>query len=498
MRPHRLVILMKSYPTSLEFHNMHGPLQLFTKDLYPIERRLLKMFGLHIAGATSLSEMNLDSTKHKVLLHKVRVNILSLPLTTLLLYKLLLTLFVGTSTLSLNYSLSLTQPLSHSLSFFCQLWDLRMNIMAQSQNPMMIEMRPYLRPKGCDELWDLLLKLKALDEMHSLKDMRLYQTNHRDKKSAAAAMAAAYDGMSIGMTEGVLFSSHDLSTGNIHTSATSSSDNNRMIDTFELPNRSCGLGASPNATQHVVSSLPPSSNILSSSSSSSSRNNDIHTIDGYTPSDAMEPHRFTREECNLFNDKLNRCRRQTKNTNNIQWHTMAYIFEEASNQPSQSTTRTIWPRSEERLENWYSNNVRPAQKKQRLDSEQHQVPSTQLPSITSSSSSSSAAGLGGPVNHDNGGTVVVDMLPTERHFRHDDLTTDEVDFVIGTGKDMKMDGQEVNGANLSQAYCRHFLSWKRQPSVLAEKWQRWFRGQKKSKTVWYKEYKAKFPTTRDD
>jgi hypothetical protein len=71
--------IMKAYPTSLEYHNMHGSLQLFAKDLYPMERHFLKWLGLHITGATTLSEMNLDPQKHKVLLHKVSASLFFTP-----------------------------------------------------------------------------------------------------------------------------------------------------------------------------------------------------------------------------------------------------------------------------------------------------------------------------------------------------------------------------------------------------------------------------------
>lgn len=361
--------------------------------------------------------------------------------------------------------------------------------MAQTQNPILMEMRPFLRPKGCDELWDLLLKLKGLDEMHSLKDKHLYQTNHRDKRSAAAAMTSAYNGMA----DGILLSSHDSNTidNPVGAGSGSSIDGCMEMSLFStLADSFSDIGASRINLQHTISSISPTTS-ASSSSSSSSSNINVHAINvttsGASLSDSIAPYRFTRDECELFNDKLNRCRKQTSHANHIQWHTLEYIFEEAANQPLQSVTRTIWPRTEARLQNWYDNNVRPAQKKQRLEDDQDPIPNSQPQLIINSSSSGSSAGVDGSVN--SGASAV------ERHYRSDALTPEEERIIIDTGKAMKMSGDVVNGAVLSTAYCRHFLSSKRDPKVLAEKWQKWFRNQRKSPgTAWYKDYKNKYPT----
>ena len=217
-------------------------------------------------------------------------------------------------------------------------------------------------------------------------------------------------------------------------------------------------------------------------------------ITGASSSDSIAPHRFTQDECEFFNDKINRCRKQTSRVNHIQWHTLAYIFEEAANRPLQSVNRTIWPRTEDRLQNWYDNNFRPALKKQRLEGDQ--VPNSQPQLIINSSSIGSAVHAEGLVSS---GSLVVDMpQAVDRHYRNDDLTTDEETFIINTGKNMKMNGQQVNGANLSTSYCRHYLLWKRDSRVLADKWQKWFRNQKKSKTGWYKEYKKQFPSGTEE
>jgi hypothetical protein len=366
-----------------------------------------------------------------------------------------------------------------------------MIIMAQSTNPILIELRQYLRPKGSDELWDLLLKLKGLDEMHALKDNSLYQTNHRDKRTSVAAMTAAYNG---------------IDNSNIPTSTITSLNNNHssigMSSLSMLTDTIRELGASPIVAHQAVTSMPPSCISSSASSSSSSTStisihmNDV-AISDTSASDSKAPHRFTQDECNLFDDKLSRCRKQTSNTNNVQWHTLAYIFEHAASQPSQSISRTIWPRSEERLQNFYSNNVRPVLKKQRtLESNQTAVSNTQQPVVINSSCTGSAAETGGPV--DNGELVVAMPLAcTEREMRKDDLTTEEDNFIIDTGKNMKMSGQEVNGGVLFKAYRRHFQLWTRDPQVLADRWQKWFRNQKKAPgTRWYKEYRQKVPSTK--
>jgi hypothetical protein len=64
---------MCSYPTSAEFHNMHGDILMFTKTMYPIERQLLKMLILKMTGETKLSEVKLVKEQHKQQLHKVQV-----------------------------------------------------------------------------------------------------------------------------------------------------------------------------------------------------------------------------------------------------------------------------------------------------------------------------------------------------------------------------------------------------------------------------------------
>jgi hypothetical protein len=60
-----------SYPTSAQYHFMHGNLQLFAKILYPLERQLLKYLVLRMTGAQKLSEVKLQK-EHKKQLHKVR------------------------------------------------------------------------------------------------------------------------------------------------------------------------------------------------------------------------------------------------------------------------------------------------------------------------------------------------------------------------------------------------------------------------------------------
>ena len=302
-------------------------------------------------------------------------------------------------------------------------------------------------------------------------------------------------------------SSHDSNTSDIPVGTASGISNDGRMETTLFSGLADSFadlgGASRIHLQHAVSSISPTTMASSSSSSSSSIN--VHAIDvtasGASSSDSIAPHRFTRDECELFDDKLNRCRKQTSHANHIQWvfhiAILEYIFEEAANQPSQSVTRTIWPRNEDRLKNWYDNNVRPAQKKQRLEGDQDQIPNSQPQLVSNSSDCGSSAGVDGSVNS---GASAVDMPPAvERHYRSDALTVEEETFIIDTGKAMKMSGGVVNGTVLSTAYCRHFLSFKRDPSVLTTRWQKWFRNQKKSpQTAWYKEYKNKYPTAAED
>ena len=107
-----------------------------------------------------------------------------------------------------------------------------------------------------------------------------------------------------------------------------------------------------------------------------------------------------------------------------------------------------------------------------------------------SSSSGSSAGVDGSVN--SGASAV------ERHYRSDALTPEEERIIIDTGKAMKMSGDVVNGAVLSTAYCRHFLSSKRDPKVLAEKWQKWFRNQRKSPGTAYHRTSKRNTSTRSN
>jgi hypothetical protein len=68
--------LLKSYPSSLEFHTMHGDFSLFSRTLYPMERQLLKFLLLKMVNKTQLAEVGSVLTKqaHRPLLHKVRIN----------------------------------------------------------------------------------------------------------------------------------------------------------------------------------------------------------------------------------------------------------------------------------------------------------------------------------------------------------------------------------------------------------------------------------------
>jgi hypothetical protein len=63
--------LMCSYPSSAEFHNMHGDILMFTQTMFPIERQLLKMLILKMTGETKLSKVKLVKEQHKHQLHKV-------------------------------------------------------------------------------------------------------------------------------------------------------------------------------------------------------------------------------------------------------------------------------------------------------------------------------------------------------------------------------------------------------------------------------------------
>jgi hypothetical protein len=69
-----LKAIMKSYPTSAEFHNTHGDLVLFTNGLYPVERSLIKYFLAQLNnGSRKLTEaiMVANAKEWKKVLHKV-------------------------------------------------------------------------------------------------------------------------------------------------------------------------------------------------------------------------------------------------------------------------------------------------------------------------------------------------------------------------------------------------------------------------------------------
>lgn len=62
--------IKNSYPTSAQYHYMHGNLQMFAKILYPLERQLLKYLILQMTESEKLSEVTLQK-QHKKQLHKV-------------------------------------------------------------------------------------------------------------------------------------------------------------------------------------------------------------------------------------------------------------------------------------------------------------------------------------------------------------------------------------------------------------------------------------------
>ena len=119
-------------------------------------------------------------------------------------------------------------------------------------------------------------------------------------------------------------SSHDSNTSDIPVGTASGISNDGRMETTLFSGLADSFadlgGASRIHLQHAVSSISPTTRASSSSSSSSSIN--VHAIDvtasGASSSDSIAPHRFTRDECELFDDKLNRCRKQTSHANHIQ------------------------------------------------------------------------------------------------------------------------------------------------------------------------------------
>ena len=62
--------LMNSYPSSYDWHRMHGDIDLFRQELWPIERQLLKNLILLMTSEENLNRVKL-SQQHKAPLHKV-------------------------------------------------------------------------------------------------------------------------------------------------------------------------------------------------------------------------------------------------------------------------------------------------------------------------------------------------------------------------------------------------------------------------------------------
>ena len=492
--------ILKSYPTSLEFHTMHGNFALFARTLFPIERQMIKYFTLKMVGKTQLSEVRAVLVKdiHRPLLHKVCRKQTSRNLFYFVLSFLILT--------HVYYVYLPTMP-----TFFVhvKMWDVRQRVLEHSKNPLLQQMRVYVRPRNDTELWTLANQLIALDEVHQMLDAGLYQKSNPHQQSMVTQMAQAFNKAQESSTDaddrteqlgpipssiGSLGSSVDL-----RASSSSSSSSSSVVD-FD-----CQLSAPTAAhllTAHEISSLVADADHGSVPSSASATSAPMATT---TTEYDDAPGRFTAEEAELLWRNEYNIRRKTEQKNDHNWEKMEAIFATAAGTADQTSHRTIWPRSRDKLRNYYFNHQTSQQaKRPRINEDAvSRGPIEDSGTARETGRDGSESGLvadaaemvvaANVADYEAGAVVTsgsavassISSMPV-RVLRSDDIADDEKDCILKAGKALMADNSQVTGAALLAAYCAQFPTHRRVPATLLAKWQSWFKNQKKANSVWFR------------
>ncbi len=363
----------------------------------------------------------------------------------------------------------------------------------------------YLRPRGENELWTIAKQLIALDEIHGLMDASIYQKSNPHQQAMVDQMAQAANSAQLGSAEVTATSSEQLvrlgwpvessASSSSSASSASASSVSSVVDSRVFVAAAAHLLTAGEASLLVTDAGLES--VASSGATSSA------LVDVISNEPDNEPSRFTAEEAQLLWDSEYQVRHKTGQKNDHNWGAMESIFAEQSRAPHQALHRTVWPRSRQKLQNYFFNHQSTQQgKRQRIEED----------------AASGGGGVAGNVNADDvvgsGGrgcgpadaadtAVAADaqhpvassaavtsadslsLMPV-RVFRSDVLTKEEEQCIIKKGKELRESKSQVTGAALLKAYCEAFPTHRRDPEKLLERWQRYYANQKNDKSVWFR------------
>lgn len=320
----------------------------------------------------------------------------------------------------------------------------------RSTIPLLQEMKQFIRPKGETELFNLAQKLIAIDQVRKVKDAVMYKQPQREQKSLISIHAESYSEIQAKVSR-----LHEVDfnvTGNEINTMCANPDNIIMTggNIFNYTKVDSSIGIETNTESPFIGNIT-------------------------TGSDA--PFQFTSEEQNLFWENEHNCR---LGNSKHQWSKLSKIFYEQSLK-EEPTTRTVWHRDASKLRNYYFNHcdsdANPS-KRNRVEERSSEVDVDNNISYASNSLESELSVRSPPK----------DMIIRVR--QSGELNNEEYSFVIEEGKRIKESGGEVSGKRLLEAYYKRFPSYMRDKKDLSERWNKFFKGQRKENSLWFRSLKT--------